>query len=79
MASREAQTSWRGRVGSVEGVSTTVPWRGPVADVLHELEWGIRSGLSYTGANNLAELRGKAQFVRQTMSGLSESKPHALK
>ena len=78
MASRDAQKSWRGKVGSVEGVTTTVPIKGPVADVLHDLEWGIRSGLSYTGARSLCELRTKARFIEQTQSSQNESSPHAL-
>jgi len=78
MASREAQKAWRGKVGSVEGVSTTVPIKGSVKDTLHDLEWGIRSGLSYTGATNLSELRAKCSFVKQTNAGQAESSPHAL-
>jgi IMP dehydrogenase len=78
MASREAQKTWRGKVGSVEGVSTTVPIKGAVSEVLHDLEWGIRSGLSYTGARNLIELRGRARFIEQTQSSQTESSPHAL-
>jgi IMP dehydrogenase len=78
MASREAQNAWRGKVGSVEGVTTTVPIRGTVMDVLHDLEWGIRSGLSYTGARNLAELRAHSRFIQQSISSQAESSPHAL-
>ena len=78
MASREAQKAWRGKVGSVEGVATTVPVRGSVANVLYDLEWGIRSGLSYTGARSLSELRAKGQFMLQTPASQTESSPHAL-
>lgn len=78
MASREAQKAWRGKVGSVEGVSTTVPIKGCAKDVLHDLEWGIRSGLSYTGSTNLTELRAKCTFIQQTNAGQAESSPHAL-
>jgi IMP dehydrogenase len=78
MASREAQTSWRGKTGSVEGVSTTVAWRGPVSEILHNLEWGIRSGFSYSGAKTLSELRSKAIFIEQTNAAQRESSPHAL-
>ena len=78
MASREAQKAWRGKVGSVEGVSTTVPLRGPVVEVLHDLEWGIRSGLSYSGARNLSDLSSKRTFIEQTNAGQAESSPHAL-
>ena len=62
----------------MEGVSITVPIKGNVSDVLRDLEWGIRSGLSYTGARTLAELRAKSRFVEQTQSAQAESSPHAL-
>tara|TARA_B100001123_G_scaffold427741_1_gene543710 strand:- start:419 stop:1435 length:1017 start_codon:yes stop_codon:yes gene_type:complete len=76
MASKEAQVEWRGKYSSFEGVATRVPCRGSVEIVLEDLEKGIRSGFSYTGARNLKELQAKAQFVEQTTSGLSESRTH---
>ena len=78
MASKEAQISWRGRCASHEGVSTTVPYRGAVKYVLEDLERGIRSGFSYSGARDLTELSSKSEFVNQTNSGLSESHTHIL-
>lgn len=79
MASREAQKSWRDTVGSVEGIATTVDVKGPVADVLLGLAWGIRSGLSYSGALNLSELQSTATFVQQSDSGAKESSTHILR
>jgi IMP dehydrogenase len=76
MASKEAQVEWRGKYSSFEGVATRVPHRGSVIEILEDLEKGIRSGFSYTGARNLRELQTKAQFVEQTTSGLSESRTH---
>jgi IMP dehydrogenase len=76
MASKEAQLNWRGKYSSFEGVSSTVPYRGKVRNILADLERGIRSGMSYTGARSITELRSKAQFVRQTNAGLGESKTH---
>lgn len=78
MASPEAQIAWRGEARSLEGISTTIPYKGPVEDILFKLERNIKSGLSYTGATNLKELRAKAKFVKQTTSGLSESRTHIL-
>lgn len=78
MASRDAQSSWRNRVSVVEGVSTTVPYKGSVVDTIDELTGGIRSGLSYSGCSNLNELRLTATFVRQTPAGLKEGSPHIL-
>ena len=78
MASKEAQVDWRGKYSSFEGVSTTVPYRGPVENILRDLEKGIRSGLSYSGARTIGELQSRAQFVKQTSSGISESRTHIL-
>jgi len=76
MASKEAQTDWRGRVASIEGVSSRVRSKGPVADVLEELKVGIRSGFSYTGARNIVELQTKSKFIVQTVAGQAESSTH---
>ena len=76
MASTDAQNDWRGRVSSIEGVATTVPFAGPVRRVLKDLEAGLRSGMSYTGARTIQELQTKAQFIRQTHAGQSESRAH---
>lgn len=76
MASKEAQVDWHGRYSSFEGVATRVPYRGPVSEILEDLERGIRSGFSYSGATNLSQLQAKAKFVMQTSSGLSESHTH---
>lgn len=76
MASKEAQVDWRGRYSSFEGVSSTVPYRGKVRNVLADLEQGIRSGLSYSGCRSILELQARHKFVRQTTAGLGESKTH---
>jgi IMP dehydrogenase len=77
MASREVQTEKKSdRIPRVEGVSAKVPYRGPVGDTLDNLEAGIRSGLSYSGANNLTELCDRAEFVVVTGNTLRESHPH---
>mgnify|MGYP003125330119 CR=1 FL=1 len=76
MASKEAQRSWRNRVSSIEGVSHTVPLKGPVADVLGELRTGITSGISYSGATCVKSLQSRATFIRQTQSGQVESSTH---
>ena len=76
MASAEAQKDWRGRVSSMEGVSSSIPFRGALPDVLQELERGIRSGLSYSGARSIKELQGKAKWIRQTHASIVESSAH---
>jgi len=76
MASKEAQVDWRGRYSSFEGVSAQVPFRGSVSDILDNLERGIRSGYSYSGARSASELHAKASFMIQTPAGQSESAAH---
>jgi IMP dehydrogenase len=80
MASRDAQSDWRGRLTSApEGVSTTVPYRGSVEEILQDLNMGIRSGFSYTGARSLSEFQAKSKFVRQTNASQVESSAHILR
>jgi len=78
MASMAAQNAWRGSSSTPEGVSTTVPFRGSVNKLLKNIAGGIRSGLSYSGARNLTELRSKASFAMQTAAGQVESSTHIL-
>ncbi|MEU8681703.1 IMP dehydrogenase [Streptomyces sp. NPDC048611] len=61
-----------------EGVEATFAHTGPLASTLRPFLGGLRSGMSYSGAHTLAELREKAEFIRVTPAGLSESRPHAL-
>ncbi|MFM2242738.1 MAG: dehydrogenase [Verrucomicrobiota bacterium] len=61
-----------------EGVEGRVPYKGPLADVVFQLMGGLRSGMGYVGANTLAELRERAEFVRITPGGLRESHVHDI-
>ena len=76
MASREAQLEWRGKVSVVEGESTLVPCKGSMKDTLTDLIEGIKSGLSYSGARTIRELRTKARFVQVSHNGIHENGPH---
>lgn len=76
MASKEAQNDWRGKFSSIEGVSTTVPCRGPAAEILYELDQGIRSALSYTGVKDLDAFRREAKFIKQSAASRVESSAH---
>jgi len=78
MASQEAQTEWRGKVGSNEGISTFIPHKGSVYPVLQEIKRGIRSGLSYSGCRTILEFQVAASFVKQTNAGQAESGTHIL-
>lgn len=61
-----------------EGIEGQVPYRGPLAEYVTQLMGGLRSGMGYVGACDLADLRRKAQFVRITHAGLIESHPHSV-
>ena len=78
MASVEAQVDWRGRASSLEGVSTTIPYKGSVDQILSDLARNVRSGFSYTGARSVKEFRNKVKMIRQTQAGMRESFTHIL-
>lgn len=59
-----------------EGIEARVPYKGPVSDVIFQLIGGLRSGMGYCGAGDLAELRSRSRFIRVTTGGLRESHPH---
>jgi IMP dehydrogenase len=59
-----------------EGIEGRIPFRGPLSETVYQLIGGLRAGMGYCGAANLAELYEKARFVRVTAAGLKESHPH---
>ncbi|MGN6459687.1 MAG: IMP dehydrogenase [Pseudolabrys sp.] len=59
-----------------EGVEGQVPYKGPVANVVHQLVGGLRAAMGYVGAKDLAEFHDKAEFVRISGAGLRESHVH---
>ncbi len=60
----------------VEGVVGLVPYKGAVEKVFEKITDGLKSGLSYQGAQKLLDLRKDPQFVLVTNAGLIESRPH---
>ncbi len=59
-----------------EGVEGQVPYKGPVAHVLHQLSGGLRAAMGYVGARTLEAFRDKAEFVRISGASLRESHAH---
>jgi IMP dehydrogenase len=59
-----------------EGVEGQVPYKGPVANVVHQLSGGLRAAMGYVGAKDLAEFHQKAEFLRISGAGLRESHVH---
>ena len=78
MASKEAQFDWRGKSSSNEGISATIPYKGKVENILIDLDGGIRSGFSYSGAKDIKEFQEKVKFIKQTLAGQAESGTHIL-
>jgi IMP dehydrogenase len=72
--SAESQEEWAKVIP--EGVEAVVPYRGNVSEIIFQLVGGLRSGLSYGGAQNIRELQDKAEFIEITPAGIRESNYH---
>ncbi len=59
-----------------EGIEGMVPYKGPVAQAVHQLVGGVRAGMGYTGSRDIAGLQQNARFRRVTNAGLRESHVH---
>ncbi len=58
-----------------EGIVARVPYKGTLSEVVYQLVGGLRAGMGYCGAPDIASLQ-KAKFVKITNSGMQESHPH---
>jgi len=58
-----------------EGIVGRVPYKGEVSEILYQLTGGLKAGMGYVGANNIATLR-KSKFVKITKAGSIEGHPH---
>jgi IMP dehydrogenase len=59
-----------------EGIEGQVPYKGPVATVLHQMVGGLRAAMGYTGNGTVAEMNKNCSFVKITGAGLKESHVH---
>lgn len=59
-----------------EGIEGRVPYKGPVAGVVHQLLGGLRAAMGYTGCASIEDMRQKAEFVQITAAGMRESHVH---
>jgi len=59
-----------------EGVEGQVPYKGPVANVLHQLTGGLRAAMGYVGARTVGDFHRKSEFLRISNAGLRESHVH---
>jgi IMP dehydrogenase len=79
MASREAQEDYLGPLTgwkTAEGISLEVPFREDEDSILQDIIGGLRSGLTYGGANNIKELQRKLDYVIISYASRIESLPH---
>jgi IMP dehydrogenase len=61
-----------------EGIEGRVAYKGPLANVLHQLVGGLRQAMGYCGTATIEELKERGRFIRITDAGLRESHPHDI-
>ncbi|MEP5763095.1 MAG: IMP dehydrogenase [Halieaceae bacterium] len=59
-----------------EGIEGRVPYKGPVAAIIHQMMGGLRSAMGYTGSSDIEIMRTQPEFNRVTTAGMSESHVH---
>lgn len=59
-----------------EGIEATVPYKGSIKEVIHQMIGGLRSGMGYCGCETVECMKLEAQFMKITGAGLTESHPH---
>jgi IMP dehydrogenase len=59
-----------------EGIEGRVPYRGPIAGIVHQMMGGLRSSMGYCGSGNIEAFWENAEFVEITTAGLKESHVH---
>ena len=61
-----------------EGIEGRVAYKGPIANVLHQLIGGLRQAMGYCGTTTISEMKINSKFVQITASALRESHPHDI-
>ena len=59
-----------------EGIEGRVPFKGPMAAIVHQMVGGLRASMGYTGCKSIAEVRTNTRFVKITSAGMRESHVH---
>ncbi|WP_452224351.1 IMP dehydrogenase [Lacinutrix chionoecetis] len=59
-----------------EGIVGRVPYKGELVESIHQFIGGLRAGMGYCGAKDIATLKATGKFVKITASGINESHPH---
>ncbi|MEX2116550.1 MAG: IMP dehydrogenase [Bacteroidota bacterium] len=61
-----------------EGIEGRVPYKGSLAETVHQMVGGLRAAMGYCGCRTIAEMKKSARFVRISDAGLRESHPHDI-
>ena len=77
-ASLETKVTHGQQSRNVEGESTTIPFKGGVRFIISGLTDGIRSALSYGGADNIFDYQTTVSYNVVSSAGLAEAKPHLI-
>ncbi len=59
-----------------EGITARVPYKGTLSEVIYQYLGGLRAGMGYCGAADIATLQREGHFVRVTSAGVTEGHPH---
>ncbi len=60
-----------------EGIVGRVPFKGSVSEIVYQMVGGLKAGMGYCGAGDIAALQN-AEFVKITSAGVKESHPHDI-
>ncbi|HSO43416.1 MAG TPA: IMP dehydrogenase, partial [Rhodospirillales bacterium] len=55
-----------------EGIEGRVPYKGPLAAVIHQLVGGLKAAMGYTGNRTIGEMQRNCTFRRTTLAGVGE-------
>ena len=61
-----------------EGVEARVIYKGPVSEIIYQLQGGLRSSMGYIGAKMIGEIGKKTRFIKITKAGFYESMVHSV-
>jgi IMP dehydrogenase len=61
-----------------EGIEGRVPYKGPLAPIVHQVVGGLRQSMGYCGAATIEDMKTRTRFTRITPAGLLESHPHGV-
>ena len=61
-----------------QGIEGRVPFKGPLAEVIHQLIGGLKAAMGYTGNPDISSMQKNCKFVRITAAGMRESHPHNI-